>query len=100
MVPPSRRYLLAFGASWSGCAYPIAFADRVRHTTADRTAAHRKLDRRRVCFCANRLRRCGLRRSRFISAKRVHRPDDRAHQTQSKIWSQNVEPRFQTSAAV
>src|SRR4030095_4938571 len=43
------------------------------------------------------LRKRALRRRRFISAKRVHRPDDRAHEAQSKIWSQNVQPRFQTS---
>ena len=29
-----------------------------RHTTADRTAAHRKSDRRRVCRCAGGLRKC------------------------------------------
>ena len=46
------------------------------------------------------LRKRALRRRLFRSAKRVHRPDDRAHETQSKIWSQNVQPRFQTSAAV
>jgi hypothetical protein len=62
-------------------------------------AARRKLDQRRDDLCAGGLRKGALRRRRFISAKRVHRPDDRAHETQSKIWSQNVQPRFQTSAA-
>jgi hypothetical protein len=68
--------------------------------TADRRTAHRKSERRRDDPVAGGLRKGALRSKLFRSAKRVHRPDDRAHETQSKIWSQNVQPRFQTSAAV
>ena len=69
------------------CAFLVDCGRILRHpaikndSTADRMAAHRKLDRRRNDLCAGALRKGALRRRWFISGKRIHRPDDRAHET-------------------